>query len=256
LQLSCAGDEEGYRKSLPSPNQKTTNQMQTALVTGANRGLGKETARQLAEKGFKVILTSRSEAGRAVAEELRAAGHEVDFHQLDVADGQSIAELTDYLAENYEYLDVLINNAGIHYDTFQNTLNADFSIVEEALRVNTIGPWRVSNALMPLLKNSSAGRIENVSSSSGSFVDSWPGTPAYSVSKCALNMLTLKMAADLEGTNVKINSVCPGWVRTAMGGENALRDVSEGAASIIWAALIPDDGPSGGFFRDGQSMSW
>lgn len=230
--------------------------MKTALVTGANRGLGKETARQLARKGFKVILTSRSEAGRTVAAELRAAGHEVDFHQLDVANGQSIAELTDYLTEHYDHLDVLINNAGIHYDTFQNTLNADFSIVEEALRVNTLGPWRVSKALMPLLKKSSGGRIVNVSSSSGSFADSWPGTPAYSVSKGALNMLTLKMAADLEGSKVKVNSVCPGWVRTAMGGEDAPRDVSEGAASIVWAALIPEDGPSGGFFRDGEEVSW
>jgi NAD(P)-dependent dehydrogenase (short-subunit alcohol dehydrogenase family) len=230
--------------------------MQNALVTGANRGLGKETARQLAEKGFKVILTSRSEAGRTVAEEFRSNGFNVDFHQLDVADGQSIAELTDYLATNYAHLDVLINNAGIHYDTFQNTLNADFSIVEEALRVNTLGPWCVSKALMPLLKKSAAGRIVNVSSSSGSFADSWPGTPAYSMSKCALNMLTLKMAADLEGTNVKVNSVCPGWVRTAMGGDEAPRDVSEGAASILWAALIPEDGPSGGFFRDGEAVSW
>ena len=230
--------------------------MQTALVTGANRGLGKETARQLAQKGFKVILTSRSEAGRAVAEEFRAAGLEVDYHQLDVANGQSIAELTEYLADNYNHLDVLVNNAGIHYDTFQHTLNADFGIVEEALRVNTLGPWRVSKALMPLLKKSPAGRIVNVSSSSGSFADSWPGTPAYSMSKCALNMLTLKMAADLEETNVKVNAVCPGWVRTAMGGPEAPRDVSEGAASIIWAVLIPKDGPNGGFFRDGEAISW
>lgn len=230
--------------------------MQIALVTGANRGIGQETARQLAQKGFKVILTSRSESGRAVAEEFREAGFDVDFHQLDVADGQSIAELTEYLADTYDHLDVLINNAGIHYDTFQNTLTADFSIVEEALRVNTIGPWRVSKALMPLLQKSPAGRIVNVSSSSGSFADSWPGTPAYSMSKCGLNMLTMKMAADLEGTTVKVNSAGPGWVRTAMGGPDAPRDVAEGAASIIWAALIPADGPNGGFFRDGEAISW
>lgn len=230
--------------------------MKTALVTGANRGLGKETARQLAEQGFRLILTSRSEAGRSVADAFRADGLAVDFHQLDVADGQSIAELTDYLNDHYDHLDVLVNNAGIHYDTFQNTLNADFSIVEEALRVNTLGPWRVSKALMPLLRKSGGGRIVNVSSSSGSFADSWPGTPAYSMSKCALNMLTLKMAADLEGTNVKVNAVCPGWVRTAMGGDEAPRNVSEGAASIIWAALLPEDGPNGGFFRDGERISW
>lgn len=227
-----------------------------ALVTGANRGLGKETVRQLAVKGFHVILTSRSESGREVARQFKVQGLDVIFHQLDVADGQSIAELAEYLRENYDHLDVLINNAGIHYDTFQNTLNADFSIVEEALRVNAIGPWRVSKALMPLLKKSKGARIVNVSSSSGSFADSWPGTPAYSMSKTALNMLTLKMAADLEGTNVKVNSICPGWVRTDMGGPEAPRNVTEGAGSILRAALIPADGPSGGFFRDGEMISW
>jgi len=230
--------------------------MQLALVTGANRGLGRETARQLAQKGFRVLLTSRSESGREVAAAFRKEGLAVDFHQLDVADGQSIAELTEFLTAAYGHLDVLINNAGIHYDTFQNTLTADFSIVEEALRVNTIGPWRVSKALLPLLQKSTAGRIVNVSSSSGSFADSWPGTPAYSMSKCALNMLTLKMAADLQGSNVKVNSVCPGWVRTDMGGPEAPRGVDEGAASIIWAALIPEDGPNGGFFRDGEAVAW
>lgn len=227
-----------------------------ALVTGANRGLGKETARQLAEKGCRVILTSRSESGREVAEAFREQGLDVIYHQLDVVDGQSIAELAEYVKENCDRIDVLINNAGIHYDTFQNTLNADFAIVEEALRVNALGPWRVSKALIPLLKKSKASCIVNVSSSSGSFADSWPGTPAYSMSKTALNMLTVKMAADLEGTNVKVNSVCPGWVRTAMGGPEAPRDVTEGANSIIWAALLPEDGPSGGFFRDGERISW
>ncbi|MFK8161028.1 MAG: SDR family NAD(P)-dependent oxidoreductase [Lewinella sp.] len=230
--------------------------MKIALVTGANRGLGQETARQLAEQGYRVILTSRSESGREVANGFRGLGLDVVYHQLDVADGQSIAELAEYLRENYKHLDVLINNAGIHYDTFQNTLNADFSIVEEAIRVNAIGPWRVSKALMPLLKNSKSSCIVNVSSSSGSFADSWPGTPAYSLSKTALNMLTLKMAADLEGTSVKVNSVCPGWVRTAMGGAEAPRDVAEGAGSILWAALLPEEGPSGGFFRDGEAISW
>lgn len=227
-----------------------------ALVTGANRGLGKETAHQLAQKGFTVILTSRSEAGRGVAEEFQNLHLDVVFHQLDVADGQSIAEAAGFVASEFGHLDVLINNAGIHYDTFQNTLDADMSIVEEALRVNTLGPWRLSKALMPLLMKSPAGRIVNVSSSSGSFKDSWPGTPAYSMSKAALNMLTVKMAADLKDTNILINSVGPGWTRTAMGGADAPRSVEEGAASILWAALLPEGGPSGGFFRDGEEISW
>lgn len=227
-----------------------------ALVTGANRGLGRETVRQLAAAGYRVVLTSRSEDGRAAAADLRAAGHDVAFHQLDVADGQSIAELTEFMTARYGRLDALVNNAGIHYDTFQTTLTADFAIVEEALRVNTVGPWRVTKALLPLLRASPAGRVVNVSSSSGSFQDSWPGTPAYSMSKCALNMLTVKMAADLADTPVKVNAVCPGWVRTRMGGQAAPRDVSEGAASIVWAALLDADGPTGGFFRDGQPIAW
>lgn len=227
-----------------------------ALVTGANRGLGREVATQLARRGHRVILTSRSESGRAVAEELAAAGHDVLFHQLDVSDGQSIAEIAEYIRDHHGRLDVLVNNAGIHYDTYQTTMTADFSIVEEALRVNTLGPWRLSKALHPYLKASGHGRIVNVSSSSGSFVDSWPGTPAYSLSKAALNMLTLKMSADVADDAILVNAVCPGWVRTAMGGEEAPRDVSEGAASIIWAALLDDDGPTGGFFRDGEPISW
>jgi NAD(P)-dependent dehydrogenase (short-subunit alcohol dehydrogenase family) len=227
-----------------------------ALVTGANRGMGQETVRQLALKGMKVILTSRSESGRAAAAEMTAAGLDVVFHQLDVSSGESIADLADFVAAEFGHLDVLINNAGIHYDTYQNTMTADFSIVEEAIRVNTIGPWRLSKALYPMLKKSTSGRIVNVSSSSGSFVDSWPGTPAYSISKAALNMLTVKMAADLKDDGILVNSVGPGWVRTAMGGPEAPRDVSEGAASIIWAALIPDDGPTGEFFRDGDRISW
>ncbi len=230
--------------------------MPYALVTGANRGLGRETVRQLALKGFTVVLTSRSESGRAVAASFRRENLAVDFHQLDVADGQSIAELKEYLTERYDHLDVLVNNAGIHYDTFQNTLTADFAIVEEAIQVNTLGPWRLSKALLPLLRKSDNGRIVNVSSSSGSFADSWPGTPAYSLSKAALNMLTKKMAADLEETNVKVNAVCPGWVRTDMGGPEAPRSVAEGAASILWAALLPQDGPTGGFFRDGEVANW
>lgn len=231
--------------------------MKLALVTGANRGLGQEVVRQLArDHGFRVILTSRSNAGREVAETFAKDGLDVVFHPLDVAEQHSIDRLADYVASTYDRLDVLVNNAGIHYDTFQNTLTADFAIVEEALQVNTLGPWRLSQAMYPSLKKSDRPRIVNVSSGSGSFVDSWAGTPAYSISKAALNMLTLKMAADAEADGVKVNAVGPGWVRTDMGGSDAPRGVEEGARSIIWAALIDDDGPTGGFFRDGKRISW
>ncbi|NJB84916.1 NAD(P)-dependent dehydrogenase (short-subunit alcohol dehydrogenase family) [Lewinella marina] len=230
--------------------------MKIAIVTGANRGLGKEVARQLAGRGYRVVLTSRSDAGRAVADSFRQGGLDVDFHPLDVADANSIANLTEYLRKQYGTIDVVVNNAGIHYDTFQNTMTADFDIVEEAWRVNTLGPWRVSQALYPLIRKGGGGRIVNVSSSSGSFVESWPGTPAYAITKAALNMLTMKLAADLEKDGILVNSVCPGWVRTDMGGPDGTRSVSEGAESILWAATLPDDGPSGGFFKDGEPVSW
>ena len=230
--------------------------MKIAVVSGANRGLGRETVRQLAEKGYAVVLTSRTEAGRTVAEALRGEGLAVSYHQLDVADGQSIAELTRDLREMHGVLDVLVNNAGIHYDTFQDTLTADFSIVEEAFRVNTLGPWRLTKSLYPLLRKGGGGRVVNVSSSSGSFVNSWPGTPAYAITKAGLNMLTVKMAADLAADRILVNAVCPGWVRTEMGGQEAPLSIAEGARGIVWAATLPDDGPTGGFFQHGEAVPW
>ncbi len=230
--------------------------MKIAVVTGANRGLGKEVVRQLAFAGFRVVLTSRNASGEEVAATYRGEGLDVVYHQLDVTDGQSISELTEFLRERFGTIDVLVNNAGIHYDTYQNTLNADFAIVEEAFRVNTLGPWRLSKALYPLLRQGGRGRIVNVSSASGSFVESWPGTPAYAVTKAALNMLTVKLAADAEADGVLVNAVCPGWVKTDMGGQDAPREVAEGARSILWAAQLEAGGPTGGFFRDGRPMPW
>ena len=230
--------------------------MKIAVVSGANRGLGKEVVRQLAELDYAVVLTSRTEAGRSVATEMRDAGRKVSFHQLDVGDGQSIAELVEYLREAHGTVDVLVNNAGIHYDTFQDTLTADFSIVEEAFRVNTLGPWRLTKALYPILRKGGGGRVVNVSSSSGSFVNSWPGTPAYAITKAGLNMLTVKMAVDMADAGILVNAVCPGWVRTEMGGEEAPLSVAEGARGIVWAATLPDGGPTGGFFQHGEPVPW
>ena len=230
--------------------------MKTAIVTGANRGLGQEVVRQLAAGGMRVILTSRSEDGAGAAGAMSTQKGQVLYHQLDVADGQSIHALVDYVASEIGTVDILVNNAGIHYDTFQNTLTADFSIVEEAWQVNTLGPWRLTKALYPRLRKGGGGRVVNVSSASGSFVDSWAGTPAYSVSKAALNMLTVKMAADMAADKILVNAVCPGWVRTRMGGQEATRSVEEGGRSIIWAALLDDNGPTGGFYRDGERLPW
>ncbi len=230
--------------------------MKIAVVSGANRGLGKEVVHQLARNGLRVILTSRTESGREVAAEFQNQHLDVAYHQLDVTDGQSISELSEFLRETYGTIDILINNAGIHYDTFQNTLTADFGVVQEAFQVNTLGPWRLTKALYPLIRKGGGGRIVNVSSSSGSFVESWPGTPAYAITKAGLNMLTVKMAADMAADKILVNAVCPGWVRTDMGGEKAPRSVEEGASSIVWAALIEDNGPTGGFFKDGEAVAW
>ncbi|MGB3802167.1 MAG: SDR family oxidoreductase [Lewinella sp.] len=230
--------------------------MKIAVVSGANRGLGKEVVRQLAQKGMRVILTSRTESGKDVAQAFQDQRLDVRYHQLDVADGQSIHEFTQYIKEQYGTMDVLVNNAGIHYDTYQDTLTADFGIVKEAFEVNTLGPWRLSKALYPLIRKGGGGRIVNVSSSSGSFVESWPGTPAYAITKAGLNMLTVKMAADMADDQILVNAVCPGWARTDMGGEKATRSPEEGAGSIVWAALLPDDGPTGGFFKDGEPVKW
>jgi NAD(P)-dependent dehydrogenase (short-subunit alcohol dehydrogenase family) len=227
-----------------------------ALVTGANRGIGRAVAAGLARRGCLVLVTSRSEAGKEVARAILAGGGNAHYFQLDVADPASIKAVAQEIDQTFGRIDILINNAGIHYDTFQNTITADFAIVEEAWQVNTLGPWRMTKAAYPLLRRSAGARVVNVSSSSGSFADSWPGTPAYSVTKAALNMLTMKMAADLKGDGILVNAVCRGWVRTDLGGAEAPRSPEEGAASVLWPAFLPDDGPTGGFFRDGEPISW
>ncbi|WP_235295739.1 SDR family oxidoreductase [Portibacter marinus] len=230
---------------------------QIALVTGANRGLGLGVVRQLLEDGYEVILTSRNKTkGEQATEELKDQFDHVHFHQLDVSKSESIKDCAEWVDQKFGNLDILINNAGINYDTWQNAMNADLEESQKTMDVNFFGPWRVTQAFWPLLKKNNWGRVVNVSSGSGSLTREESGTPAYSTSKAALNMLTIKQSHSATGTGVKINSVCPGWVRTDMGGSDATRSIPEGAKSIIWAAKIPDDGPTGGFFRDGERIDW
>lgn len=227
-----------------------------ALVTGGNRGIGREVCRQLARRGMTVILGARDAAkGAATAAELAAEGADVRPLALDVADPASIAQAAAWLADTFGWLDVLVNNAAIHYDTWQRASAPDFTVVEAALATNTLGPWRLAAACLPLLRRSARPRIVSVSSGAGALADLTGGTPAYSLSKAALNALTLLLAYDLRGTPVKVNAVCPGWVATDMGGAGG-RPVADGAAGVIWAATLPADGPSGGFFRDGQPIPW
>jgi len=228
-----------------------------ALVTGANRGIGLELCRQLASRGYTVLLTARdAEKANAAAESLRADGLDVRALQLDVTDADSIAAATAAIRDQFGRLDVLINNAGIDYDTDQDVLNADLDRMRAGLETHTLGPLRLVQALLPLLRKSARARVVNVSSGAGARERMDGTTPAYSLSKWALNALTMMLAAQLKDERILVNAVGPGWVRTDMGGPDATRHVSEGAASVLWAATLPDDGPTGGFFRDGQRIDW
>jgi NAD(P)-dependent dehydrogenase (short-subunit alcohol dehydrogenase family) len=227
-----------------------------ALVTGANRGIGLELVRQLAREGFTALLGARDlDKGRAAAGALRDEGLDVEARRIDVADAESVRGLGAALAKDLGHLDVLVNNAAIHYDTWQRGADADLAVVQEALDTNLLGAWRTAQACLPLLRRAEHGRIVNVSSESGSLASMGAGAPAYSVSKAALNALTRVLAAELHPEGILVNSVCPGWVDTDMGGPGG-RAVEDGAASVMWAALLPDDGPSGGFFRDGRPVQW
>jgi NAD(P)-dependent dehydrogenase (short-subunit alcohol dehydrogenase family) len=196
-----------------------------------------------------VLLGARDPAKGARA--ARQIGGGVSAVQLDVADRESVRAATAGL----DRLDVLVNNAAILYDTWQRGIDADLDQVREALDTNLLGAWRVTQAVLPLLRASPAGRIVNVSSGAGALTDMGGGTPAYRTSKAALNALTRVLAADLRGDGILVNAVCPGWVATDMGGAGG-RPVQDGAAGIVWAATLPDDGPTSGFFRDGRPIDW
>jgi NAD(P)-dependent dehydrogenase (short-subunit alcohol dehydrogenase family) len=224
-----------------------------ALVTGGNRGLGLEVCRQLAGLGHTVLLGSRHTGkGKAAARDL--AG-DVRVVPLDVANPRAATHAVRDALDRFGRLDVLVNNAGVHYDSWQTAATADWRIVREAFDTNLFGAWRLMQAVVPAMRGAGWGRIVNVSSESGSLASMSAGTPAYSTSKAALNALTRVFAAELLGTGVLVNAVCPGWVATDMGGEGG-RPVAEGAAGVIWAATLPDDGPTGGFFRDGMPLPW
>jgi NAD(P)-dependent dehydrogenase (short-subunit alcohol dehydrogenase family) len=229
---------------------------QIAIVTGANRGIGLEIARQLAHQGMTVILGSRDlQKGEAAAAELANEGLQVLPRQLDVTDFDSITRLAVQVEQEFGRLDVLVNNAGILYDTWQKPSTADLDTVQEALDTNLLGVWRMCKAFVPLLRRSQHGRIANVSSGAGAIASMDDSTPAYSVSKAGLNAFTRTLAAELKRDGILVNAICPGWVATDMGGAGG-RPAEDGAASVVWAVMLPDDGPSGGFFRDGKPLSW
>jgi NAD(P)-dependent dehydrogenase (short-subunit alcohol dehydrogenase family) len=225
------------------------------LVTGANRGIGLEIVKQVATMGHVTILTGRDETkGKKAAAELQNNGLNVQFVQLDAAVGSSIEKAAKYVAGTFGRLDVLVNNAGIFNDR-QNSLIVSRKAVQEHLDVNFIGPLIISQALMPLLKKSREGRIINFSSQMGRLNGMGGGSAAYRFSKTAINSLTAVMAADVEGTNIKVNSMCPGWVKSDMGGEGAYRSLEQGADTAVWLATA-EKIPTGKFFADRQETEW
>ncbi len=238
-------------------------QRRIAIISGANRGLGFETARQLARLGIRVILTSRhANKGQTAQERLAHEGLEVLFHPLDVTDETSIATLGQFVRSRCGRVDVLINNAGVFLDgrnpeeSGSSVFNLSVNTLQATLKVNLFGALLLIQELMPLMRQQNYGRIVNVSSGLGQLSDMQGRWAAYRMSKTALNALTRIVAAEIADQNILINSVCPGWVRTDLGGANAERSVEEGADTIVWAATLPDDGPNGGFFRDRQPLAW
>jgi NAD(P)-dependent dehydrogenase (short-subunit alcohol dehydrogenase family) len=237
-----------------------TTTQKVAVVTGGNRGLGFEASRQLAKKGYQVILTSRDEAkGKAAAQKLQAEGLNVIFHPLDVTNDESSQQLANFIRQQFGKLDVLVNNAAIYIDS-QTSGNSVFDAKIDTLRqtteTNVYGVLRVTQALIELMKKQNYGRIVNVSSGAGQLTDMGSGYPAYRISKTALNALTRIFSNELQGTNILVNSVCPGWVKTDMGGPNAPRTPEQGVDTIVWLATLPDGSATGGFFRDRQSIDW
>jgi NAD(P)-dependent dehydrogenase (short-subunit alcohol dehydrogenase family) len=227
--------------------------MPVALVTGANRGIGRETARQLVERGYDVLLTARDEAkAAAAAEEFGARPLE-----LDVSDPASIARAAAAIGDDPGRLDVLVNNAGVGTDWGTAGADPDFAAVQAALDTNFFGAYRLTVALLPLLRESEHPRVVNVSSGMGGIAEMGGWSPGYRVSKAALNAMTRILSTELADASVLVNSACPGFVNTDMGSQfGAKKPVEDGAAGIVWLATLADDGPTGGFFRDGKPIAF
>jgi NAD(P)-dependent dehydrogenase (short-subunit alcohol dehydrogenase family) len=227
-------------------------------VTGANRGMGFEVARQLAKVDMQVILTSRDpEKGQKAAEQLQSEGFDVIYYPLDVANGESIEVFSQFIRHKFGRVDVLINNAGLMIDAPEiSVFDAKVDTLQKTMETNVYGPFQLIQALVPLMKEHHYGRIVNVSSGMGQLNEMGGGYPGYRLSKVSLNALTRIFANELDGTNILVNTMCPGWVKTDMGGPGAPRTLEQGVDTMVWLATLPDGGPTGGFFRDRQPIPW
>lgn len=236
-----------------------------ALVTGANKGIGYEIARQLAVRDFTVLLGARDrDRGVAASTELNSKGLDVHFVQIDVARAASIEAAIGKIGDGFRRLDILVNNAGIMIDAQSDILELDPVLFQNTLQTNALGPLLLAQACVPIMKANGYGRIVNMASTLGSLAEiASPDSPhaetlvpAYRLSKTLLNGITVLLAKQLRGSNILVNSACPGWVRTDMGGGAAPLTPEQGADTPVWLATLPDGGPTGGFFRERQPIPW
>lgn len=230
----------------------------SALISGGARGIGRGIALGLAERGYRVVITARdgAVAEQAAGELSEGVAGSVLGLPMEVTDRSSVDALIENLSADPGTLDVLVNNAGILPDHGVTASEADLDQAHEIVETNLFGAWRLTQAAIPLLRQSGHGRIVNVSSGLGQLSDMGRGTTGYRVSKAGLNALTRVFANEESENGILVNSMCPGWVRTDLGGPAARRSIEEGADSAIWLATLPDDGPSGGFFRDREPIPW
>jgi NAD(P)-dependent dehydrogenase (short-subunit alcohol dehydrogenase family) len=228
-----------------------------AIVTGGNRGIGLEVCRQLAKLGIRVILGSRDgPKGVAAAKELSAAGLPVEARQLDVSSAKSIGECMNWIRRDVGRIDILVNNAGIMVEEGDADPLEELEIIRETMQTNVYGPVLLARLAIPIMKSRRYGRIVNLSSNMGSLAEMGGGYIAYRMSKAGINVVTRVIAAETEGMGILVNSVDPGWVRTGMGGQGATRTVEKGAETVVWLATLPDNGPTGTFFRDRKAIAW
>jgi NAD(P)-dependent dehydrogenase (short-subunit alcohol dehydrogenase family) len=227
-----------------------------AIITGGSRGLGFETARQLGGLGYRLVIAAKTRKRLSAAvSSLKTHGFDILPKVVDTGSLRSIANLGEW-AKSLGPIDVLVNAAGISAEDAGSTniLGADDKAVVDTITVNGLGPWRLCKVIAPLMAEN--GRIVNISSGMGGLTEMGSGYFGYRASKAMLNVLTRTLAHELRPQGIMVNSICPGWVRTDMGGPRATRDVEHGAAGIVWAATLPPGGPTGGFFRDGQPLTW
>jgi len=222
-----------------------------AVVTGANRGIGFEVARQLAQRGVHVVITARNEQrGQEAVDILSKQGLAVSFFPLDVTSDASTAALSGHLQSTYGRLDILVNNAGVALDKWMPSLDVSMDVFIRTYETNVFGVMRVSKALLPLMKRHGYGRVVNLSSNLGSLEKMGGFSIAYRTSKTALNAITRVLAAEHKHDDLLINAMCPGWVKTELGGDDAPRTPEQAADTAIWLATLPTGGPTGGFFQD------